>query len=101
MLHDKETVGTCGILTNVDILHVFLAFTSFGTVFLQLGDGIEVPKKVAFDNPKLNVLYYIFHLPIIAYVAWMHPNPAFALSWGELSPASRGSGDLCISETVL
>ncbi|CAK9026042.1 unnamed protein product [Durusdinium trenchii] len=28
---------------------------------------LSVPKKVAFDNPKLNVLYYIFHLPIIAY----------------------------------
>jgi len=30
----------------------------------------QVPKKIIFENGKLNAQWYFLHLPILAYVTW-------------------------------
>lgn len=48
---------TCWILKNLENEVVFI-------------QKYQVPKKIIFENGKLNALWYFLHLPILAYATW-------------------------------
>ena len=47
--------------------------------------NLQVPKKVVFENGKLDALWYFLHLPLIGYVAELRKN------WGAKKKPAVGA----------